>query len=63
MTKRTRAMIRGRWTMLLSAMLVTFTSQAASPRPGSFNLMEASIEDIQSAILGKHLTSEQLVRG
>jgi Asp-tRNA(Asn)/Glu-tRNA(Gln) amidotransferase A subunit family amidase len=54
---------------LIAATAVTVTLAVGAPEnlsyastPTTFNIMEASIEGIQSAILAKQLTSEQLVR-
>ena len=48
--------------LIVSAMIGTIAGAAAAPAPGKFHLEEATIAQIQSAILGKRITTEQIVR-
>jgi amidase len=59
MTAATRIFIAA--TTLTATLAIGAMDRAVASSP-TFNIMEASIEDIQSAILAKHLTSEQLLR-
>lgn len=49
-------------TALTVTLAVGASGNLSHASPSTFNIMEASIEDIQSAIFAKELTSEQLLR-